>query len=72
MRRFYFAVLASAFALSLGFAFAPTAQAGSMNKMTTTRCRDAKGKFVKCTTMKPKPKVTRCRDAKGKFVKCKM
>ncbi len=32
-------------------------------------CRDAKGKFTKCT--KPAPaKSTRCRDAKGKFVKC--
>ena len=32
-------------------------------------CRDAKGKFTKCT--KPAPaKTTRCRDTKGKFVKC--
>ena len=32
-------------------------------------CRDAKGKFTKCT--KPAPaKSTRCRGAKGKFVKC--
>jgi len=35
-------------------------------------CRDAKGKFVKCT--KPAaaaPKKGPCRDAKGKFIKCK-
>jgi hypothetical protein len=31
-------------------------------------CRDAKGKFVKCTTAKAKP--THCKDAKGKFAKC--
>jgi hypothetical protein len=35
-------------------------------------CKDAKGKFVKCT--KPAsaaPKKGPCRDAKGKFIKCK-
>ena len=32
-------------------------------------CRDKKGKFIKCPTAKPKPKV--CRDKKGKFIKCK-
>lgn len=31
-------------------------------------CRDAKGKFAKCSTAKAKP--TRCKDAKGKFAKC--
>lgn len=31
-------------------------------------CRDAKGKFVKCTKAPAKP--TRCKDAKGKFAKC--
>ncbi|QDH16384.1 hypothetical protein [Swingsia samuiensis] len=30
-------------------------------------CRDAKGRFAKCETVK-KPK--HCRDAKGKFTKC--
>ena len=34
-------------------------------------CRDAKGKFIKCT---PKPAVavkkTTCRNAKGHFMKC--
>ncbi|GAN53728.1 hypothetical protein [Tanticharoenia sakaeratensis] len=30
-------------------------------------CRDAKGKFTKCETVK---KPTKCRDAKGKFTKC--
>lgn len=32
-------------------------------------CRDAKGKFVKCTKAAV-AKVTRCKDAKGKFAKC--
>lgn len=32
-------------------------------------CRDARGKFTKCTKAKP-AKSTRCRGAKGKFVKC--
>jgi hypothetical protein len=31
-------------------------------------CRDAKGKFVKCTMAPVKP--TRCRDAKGHYAKC--
>lgn len=31
-------------------------------------CRDAKGKFVKCTRAPAKP--TRCRDAKGHYAKC--
>ncbi len=32
-------------------------------------CRDAKGKFVKCTKAAPaKPK--RCRDGKGHYAKC--
>lgn len=32
-------------------------------------CRNAKGKFVKCTTVVKKT-VVRCKDAKGKFAKC--
>jgi len=32
-------------------------------------CRDAKGKFVKCTKAAP-IKTTRCKDSKGKFAKC--
>jgi hypothetical protein len=32
-------------------------------------CRDAKGKFVKCTKAPP-VKPTRCKDAKGRFAKC--
>lgn len=31
-------------------------------------CRDAKGKFVKCTKATAKP--IRCRDAKGHYAKC--
>jgi hypothetical protein len=30
-------------------------------------CKDAKGKFIKCPTAKPKV----CRNAKGHFTKCK-
>ena len=43
--------------------------AGSVPAAAAAPCRDAKGKFVKCTKPTP-PKPTRCRDAKGKFVKC--
>ena len=32
-------------------------------------CRNAKGKFVKCTTTKVTTPVP-CKDAKGKFAKC--
>jgi hypothetical protein len=32
-------------------------------------CRDAHGKFTKCTPPKSAPGA-RCRDAKGKFAKC--
>jgi hypothetical protein len=32
-------------------------------------CRDAKGKFTKCTKAAP-AKATRCKNAKGKFAKC--
>lgn len=46
-------------------------------------CKDAKGRFIKCPTVKPKTaakpaakpaakgKTTQCRDAKGRFMKCK-
>lgn len=33
-------------------------------------CRDAKGKFAKCSPAKPVKKAP-CRDSKGKFAKCK-
>ena len=46
-----------------------TLVAGSAPSLATAPCRDAKGKFVKCTKPAPaKPK--RCRDAKGKYGKC--
>lgn len=32
-------------------------------------CRDAKGKFIKCTTAAP-VKAKRCKAANGKFAKC--
>jgi hypothetical protein len=31
-------------------------------------CKDAKGKFIKCPTVKKAP--VRCKDGKGKFIKC--
>ena len=31
-------------------------------------CRDAKGKFIKCSAAKATP--VHCKDAKGKFAKC--
>jgi len=71
MRRFYFAILALAFAVSLGSGF--TSSASAAVKPMATPCRDAKGKFTKCkppTMMKVAPK--RCRDKMGKFTKCKM
>ena len=43
--------------------------AGSAPSIAATQCRDAKGKFIKCTKPAP-PKPTRCRDTKGKYVKC--
>lgn len=43
--------------------------ASSAPSMSAAPCRDAKGKYTKCT--KPAPaQTTRCRDAKGKYVKC--
>ena len=42
---------------------------GSAPVAAATHCRDAKGKFVKCTKASA-AKATRCKDAKGKFAKC--
>jgi hypothetical protein len=43
--------------------------AGSAPSLAAGPCRDAKGKFVKCT--KPAPvKPVKCRDAKGHYAKC--
>jgi hypothetical protein len=43
--------------------------AGSASSIAATQCRDAKGKFTKCTHRAP-AKLTKCRDAKGHFAKC--
>jgi len=69
MKRFYFAILAAAFALSLGGDFALAATPSMAAAKAPTRCRDKMGKFIKCPTVKPMPK--RCRDKMGKFTKCK-
>jgi len=43
--------------------------AASAPSLAAAPCRDAKGKFVKCT--KPAPaKPTKCRDSKGHYAKC--
>jgi len=43
--------------------------AGSAPSIAAAPCRDAKGKFTKCTHAAP-VKPTKCRDAKGHFAKC--
>ena len=43
--------------------------AGSALPAFAAPCRDAKGKFVKCTKAAP-AKAARCKNAKGKFAKC--
>ena len=43
--------------------------AGSAPALAATHCRDAKGKFVKCTKKAP-AKPVKCRDAKGHYAKC--
>jgi hypothetical protein len=43
--------------------------AGSAPAVGAAPCRDARGKFIKCST-KTAPKPPRCKDAKGKFAKC--
>ncbi len=57
------------FSSAIVFAFLATAGGAASAKA----CRDAKGKFVKCSAMTSsmKAKPMHCRDAKGKFMKCK-
>jgi hypothetical protein len=43
--------------------------AGSGPSIAAAPCRDAKGKFVKCTKATP-AKPIRCRDTKGHYAKC--
>jgi glucose-6-phosphate 1-dehydrogenase len=43
--------------------------AGSAPSIAAAPCRDAKGKFVKCTKPAP-PKPTKCRDVKGHYARC--
>ncbi|WP_428392439.1 hypothetical protein [Lichenicoccus sp.] len=58
MRRLLIACLTVAFTLG-------TLASGHVAEAKSS-CRDAKGKFVKCATVKP----AKCRDAKGKFTAC--
>lgn len=46
------------------FASAPVAS------IAAPKCRDAKGKFIKCVTPPAPAAAKKCRDAKGKFIKC--
>jgi hypothetical protein len=80
MKRFYFAILSLAFAVSLGNSVTSTAQAAAMTpNHKATPCRDKMGKFIKCVPVKPMKKYTvvheskkaPCRDKMGKFIKCK-
>jgi len=43
--------------------------ASSVPTLAAAPCRDAKGKFVKCTKVAP-AKLKKCRDAKGHYAKC--
>ncbi|MEA3389465.1 MAG: hypothetical protein U9R64_09380 [Pseudomonadota bacterium] len=43
---------------------------GSVAPASAAPCKDAKGKFVKCTPKAPVKKAP-CKDAKGRFIKCK-
>ena len=52
--------------LLLAFASAATLLA---SPVFAAPCRDAHGKFTKCSTAAA-PKAKRCKDAKGKFAKC--
>jgi hypothetical protein len=45
------------------FASAPAAS------IAAAKCRDPKGKFIKCPPAPTAP-AKKCRDAKGKFIKC--
>ena len=49
-------------------ALAALAMAASPS-LAANRCRDAKGKFIKCPPTKAAP-AKKCRGAGGKFVKC--
>ena len=52
----------------LALALAATAMIAAPVASAGNRCRDAKGKFIKCPSA-PK-KVVRCKAANGKFAKC--
>jgi hypothetical protein len=72
MRRLFFAILATAFALSLQVGFTTPAQGAAASPKTMAKpCRDNKGHFMKCPPGLNKPKPKPCRDKKGKFIKCK-
>jgi len=66
-----FSILALSAILTLGVS-TPTF-AKTSTGAPAARCKDSKGKFMKCAAAAPAPVAaagTRCKDAKGKFTKC--
>ncbi|MDG6095488.1 hypothetical protein LOC54_10300 [Acetobacter sp. AN02] len=59
------ALLAGFSALLLGSAALPALMMPQPAE-AASKCRDDKGRFVKCPPQKPK----KCRDAKGRYTKC--
>ena len=51
-------------------ALAAVAMVASPTFAAGTRCRDAKGKFIKCPPKAAPAAAKKCRDAKGHFAKC--
>lgn len=58
----------SAFAMPQATAAKPAAAPAKGEAQSANRCRDGKGKFIKCEAAKPAKQA--CRDDKGKFTKC--
>ncbi|TNY28744.1 hypothetical protein BV505_08725 [Thermomonas haemolytica] len=59
----------SAFATPQATAAKPAAASAKGEVQSANRCRDGKGKFIKCEAA-AKPAKQACRDDKGKFIKC--
>ena len=61
---------ASLNASAQGMSTAAASKTTMATKTTPVRCKDAKGKFMKCAPPAAPAKPKQCRDAKGKFIKC--
>lgn len=55
--------------LALVIAAVTLSAAPTASYAQTERCRDPKGKFIKCPAPAAAP-AARCKDAKGRFAKC--